>query len=735
MNIKKPTYKNSFKGKFRDRALLVCWFSPFGVPSVCETIAYIQDKLNYPLTILNLYDQNYDPGNYLTISPSINLNDFKIFMIHNSVSYDINNLNSLDKYLDTKIADFRGLKILFRQDDHFKYLQFIEYIKRTKFDLIYTVVPRETVSKLYSKNKTGGAEVISCLTTYVTPYLLDQKHYLHKPYSSREIDIGYRGSIYPLHWGSLGYEKRIIGDLVQEKLKTKKLNIDVSSLEKDRLGGDNWFEFLSNCKSVLGVESGCSIFISTPSEEKKIQNVISLMGKDDNSKEYAQKYLNELKDLEEQTYFRMISPRMFEAIAMGTTQILFPGKYSNILKPNKHYFALKKDLSNIEQAIDLINDPIKSKRMNECAYEEVLENPKYSIFSFIQEMNVKIEETLKNKNMIKSLKNKETSKHKNLVMLHAHSHGLDIVRDKWLMECHKLKDIKIHQFNVSREIKISGTYHHRKNSLGGSILSLKLKKWEPGCLDFLFSELRHSDSLEIYNLLKVFEDGLYASPERLRLMYNLPNNPQLSRVNDFKWYLAYLLDTTFTLFNELMITRGVSSVLAINLPTLLAASLYKQLTGIRIIYHSFEYWPPTHNQLTSVEIQFWEQLEAKLLKYTDFNSTVSDKMAQFMTGKYGHDFFSTSKILETCKVYKDLLNNEDKEFFIVQDQELNAKLSKLILKRDVKKYKNLLINPLIKQEVKKVFKDNNLIRKLKKLIPLKPKILIKKTIFKLFGFV
>ena len=78
------------------------------------------------------------------------------------------------------------------------------------------------------------------------------------------------------------------------------------------------------------------------------------------------------------------------------------------------------------------------------------------------------------------------------------------------------------------------------------------------------------------------------------------------------------------------------------------------------------------------------------------------------------------------------MNNEDKEFFIVQDQELNAKLSKLILKRDVKKYKNLLINPFIKQ---KVSKDNNLIRKLKKLIPLKPKILIKKTIFKLFGFV
>ena len=39
-------------------------------------------------------------------------------------------------------------------------------------------------------------------------------------------------------------------------------------------------------------------------------------------------------------------------------------------------------------------------------------------------------------------------------MLHAHSHGLDIVRDKWLMECHKLKDIKIINSTFHEKLKL-----------------------------------------------------------------------------------------------------------------------------------------------------------------------------------------------------------------------------------------------------------------------------------------
>ena len=58
-----------------------------------------------------------------------------------------------------------------------------------------------------------------------------------------------------------------------------------------------------------------------------------------------------------------------------------------------------------------------------------------------------------------------------------------------------------------------------------------------------------------------------------------------------------------------MITRGVNAIIAVNLPTLFAAVLYKQLSGTRIIYHSFEHWPDADNYSSLSETHFWEQLE------------------------------------------------------------------------------------------------------------------------------
>ena len=60
------------------------------------------------------------------------------------------------------------------------------------------------------------------------------------------------------------------------------------------------------------------------------------------------------------------------------------------------------------------------------------------------------------------------------------------------MEHHNLENVKIHQFNIAREVSIDNDFYHRKNPSGGSIHSIKLKKWEIGSLDFIFSELGHN---------------------------------------------------------------------------------------------------------------------------------------------------------------------------------------------------------------------------------------------------
>ena len=205
MIIQKLINKYSISGK-RSRILPIAWFDPLGVPSIYETIYYFQKNLDFAVKVLNLFDNRY-PNNYLSINPRIDLQEYDILIIHNTVSYNVKNLNSLDKFLKIKISDFEGVKVLFKQDDHNDYPEVINYIKKIKFDLIYTLVPKESISKVYPKDQPNGAKVISCLATYVTPYLLNQSKINIKKYHVRGIDIGYRGSVMPLHFGKLCYEK------------------------------------------------------------------------------------------------------------------------------------------------------------------------------------------------------------------------------------------------------------------------------------------------------------------------------------------------------------------------------------------------------------------------------------------------------------------------------------------------------------------------------------------------
>ena len=74
----------------------------------------------------------------------------------------------------------------------------------------------------------------------------------------------------------------------------------------------------------------------------------------------------------------MITPRSFEAIAMKTVQVLYPGKYSGILEPWRHYIPINRDFSNLNEVISAIkNDEFLQKMANQ-AYSEIIESQNYS---------------------------------------------------------------------------------------------------------------------------------------------------------------------------------------------------------------------------------------------------------------------------------------------------------------------------------------------------------------------
>ena len=81
---------------------------------------------------------------------------------------------------------------------------------------------------------------------------------------------------------------------------------------------------------------------------------------------------------ENHIYYRMITPRSFEAICMKTVQVMYPGQFSGILEPWKHYIPLERDFSNLNDVISAIKDDDLLQEVAERAYDEIIKPMKYS---------------------------------------------------------------------------------------------------------------------------------------------------------------------------------------------------------------------------------------------------------------------------------------------------------------------------------------------------------------------
>ena len=89
-----------------------------------------------------------------------------------------------------------------------------------------------------------------------------------------------------------------------------------------------------------------------------------------------------------------VSPKMFEAIKLGTVLIMYEGEYKGIFKPNIHYIELKKDHSNIEDVVEKIKDDDYLQNMSERAYKDIIKNGNYNYKDFIEYFDKVIKENI-----------------------------------------------------------------------------------------------------------------------------------------------------------------------------------------------------------------------------------------------------------------------------------------------------------------------------------------------------
>jgi hypothetical protein len=235
------------------------------------------------------------------------------------------------------------------------------FCDRFGIDSVYTLLAPEHADAVYGRH-TRVPRLVSYHPGYVSDHLLDAARELTKPDAERRIDIGYRGRRLPDSWGPAAREKYEIAVQFPRHVAGRGLTLDVETDEDKRIYGRRWYEFIADCRGMLGTESGASRFD---------------MGDDASSGA--------------EIPYRTISPRHLEAAAFRVCQILYEGRYSGVLEPGVHYIELRKDFSNIDAVVAQFRDPHVRAEIAGNAYRDLIASGDLSHERFVGEVDRELE--------------------------------------------------------------------------------------------------------------------------------------------------------------------------------------------------------------------------------------------------------------------------------------------------------------------------------------------------------
>lgn len=614
------------EGKERtERVLFVTGYEPSGASTVPETAAYIQTLSRFPVTVLNIDEHRY--GDHPTkFHPSFDLNDFSAIIFHSVMSYHPENIIGIDMFTTTKLRDFAGVKVLMKQDDNHKFRLLRPFLRDTPFDLILTLLPPEAIPRVYPPDEVGAPRFERMLTGYVTPTL----RRIGRAARQRPIDIGYRGSIMPLWFGRLCYDKHRIGTEVERRLAGRGMKLDISSRAEDRFGGDAWFDFLLSCKATLGTESGGSIFDLQGDLAERLSAIEADLGPPRVEDEgYAEAYLARLSDLEDNVRYGQVSPRHFEAAAYGALQILHEGEYSGIFSADRHYFSLKKDYSNLAEAVDLLRDERRRMRVADAAYEEVILDRRYWIETFVARLDQLIYDAAEAKGQLRrtTLRRPAAS---HVLHLSSGDPAAD-VRSAWLSECAP-PGLCIHRIGVMADG--AGSVAGEDPGTGPFCCTVRRMTADQDLIAG-WARLFDADQVAGYVVRELaFIAALSALPDET-LAFRLSAPPHSARLGAFREALNRLLDTTQALVEDLRHLRGPQALIAADLSALPAALILGGAYGARVLYDASIYMPDVDPAAQEFERQFWLDLEARLLSLVSEAQAPTVPMAEWLSGYTG----------------------------------------------------------------------------------------------------
>jgi hypothetical protein len=286
---------------------------------------------------------------------------------------------------------FRGLKVLAVQDEYDNTNLLKSAIKDLGFHVVLTCVPQSSLEHVYPRAEFPGTRFETVLTGYVSDDAVSGRAVGRvKPLADRPIVIGYRGRDIGAKYGQLGLDKFEIGRRMREICEARRIPNDIAMDEGSRIYGPAWLDFVGNCRAMLGSESGSNLFDFDGSIGLTDNRMSKELGR---PVTYAE-FRAAIGDREDKVPMGQVSPRIFECAAMLTPMVLFRGGYSGVVEPDRHYIALEKDFSNVDEVLARLEDLPALEAMACRAHEHLVVSGKYSYRAFGKRLHGIIAEEL-----------------------------------------------------------------------------------------------------------------------------------------------------------------------------------------------------------------------------------------------------------------------------------------------------------------------------------------------------
>jgi glycosyltransferase involved in cell wall biosynthesis len=611
------------------RFLLVCFYDPNGIATVYEGIERWQRFSRFELEILNLWPTR---GDWLRLPPSLDLAEYDGIVIHPAVSYSFGNVAALDTGLARPFEQYDGVKVLMKQDEQRMSGRFAEYLGQKRFDVLLTCLPEVEWPKVYPREQVGDVACVQVLTGYVTEAMRS----LAAPWCrSRPIDIGYRGSIQPLSFGRLGFEKRKIGIDVSRALAERDgLRLDITSAPEARLNGTAWIAFLAASKATLGVESGSNLFDFDGSVEQWCREFEVAHPEGDHCCEqfYRRAHDEHLHRFEGNVDYAQVSPRHFEAAAARSVQVLYEGRYSDIFRPGEHYLPLRRDLANLDEVIEGLADQRRCGEISERAFEEIVRNPRYGYEAFAAQVDAALDAALARKGLRRRPAARTNQARPRALILTSVDPEQD-PRSEWLAQS-LAHDHDVYELGTYRPAVDGG--RPSLEEVSPQRFRLRVERNRHGSWWLPRPDEDGGLSIGRQQLLYVAALADAAEPVLRTTIGALDAVPQ--DIANFRWVARYIVNSNSALIEAAQRSGRFDFVVATDLDTLAAGVVLQQDTGAALLYDAHEFWPYSLPGARHWYSEFWNAFGKPLVQAADLAVTVSPPLAAAMAAEYGRDF-------------------------------------------------------------------------------------------------